>query len=373
MNISKAIPLLLILSTLFISGCDDAETKVILEGRDEEIKKWKEQSIANDISKPYGNLYISATQNYYGDKRYTVVDGEVKIQNGDSHVIIKVEDGAGQVEFDTRYDNIKKEYVNDNLLFSRTFYEMNFNGSKEWYDKRLNKAPQEHQTYENLKSGGPNVLPEYPTLEKEISNIQLTIDDVVRVGSFNDIIGPSKEVQNIDLFRANSFIIPIGVSGESAKVKNPVLSFVNPLNKSFDGEWFEHITLQQISGADFNAPYDITDIVKNGNGNVPLYTEIDGNYDMWIQGGSMGRYIITLHNISHTQLNRTDLMNVYLDDLTGYKRSDFFGSPKADPVHLARVHSSVDLTDDYDEIVVYSGGFVVIKGDEIVLRSIDYD
>ena len=373
MNISKIISLFLILSTLFISGCVDAETKAILEERDRAINEMKEQDIANDISKPYGNLYVSASQDYYGEKRYTVVDGEVEIQNGDSHVIIKVEDGAGQVEFDTRYDNIKKEYVNNNLLFSRTFYEMNFNGSKEWYDKRLNKAPQEHQTYENLKSGGPNVLPEYPTLEKEISNIQLTIDDVVRVGSFNDIIGTSKEVQNIDLFRANSFIIPIGVSGESAKVKNPVLSFMNPLNKSFDGEWFEHITLQQVSGANFNTPYNITGIVKDGNGNVPLYEEIDDYGNMWIQGGSVGRYMITFHNVSHTQLNRTDLMNVYLDDLTGYKRSDFFGSPKADPVHLARVYSSVDLTEDYDEIVVYSGGFVVIKGDEIVLRSIDHD
>ena len=119
---------------------------------------------------------------------------------------------------------------------------------------------------------------------------------------------------------------------------------MNPLNKSFDVEWFEHITLQQVSGANFNAPYDITDIVKSGNGNVPLCTEIDGNYDMWIQGGSVGRYTITLHNVSHTHLNGTDLMDVYLDDLTGYKRSDFFGSTKADSVHLARVYAACVIT-----------------------------
>ena len=199
--------LLLIISSL--SGCVDAGTKRIIEEHNKEINEMKEQDIANDISKPYGDLYVSVSQDYYGDRMYISVDGEVELKNENSHVVVKVEDGAGYTKFDTRYGNVKKEYVNDNLLFSRTIYEMNFNGSKEWYDKRLNK----------------DELPEYPTLEKEIPNIQLNINDVVRVGSFNTVIGTSKEVQNINMFRTNSFTISIGVSGESAKVKNPVLFF----------------------------------------------------------------------------------------------------------------------------------------------------
>lgn len=149
------------------------------------------------------------------------------------------------------------------------------------------------------------------------------------------------------MHKTNSFIVSIAVTGSHAKVKNPALSFVNSLSEPFEYGEFEQVTLERISGSDLHAPYDITDTVKSGRiGDVPLYSDTDHNGDRWIRGGTMGRYLITFHNVSYTQLGKTDTMDVYLDDLNGYHNGDIFKSTKAEPVHLARIYSSTGLVQD---------------------------
>ena len=349
----KVIPILIILMVILsLSGCVSAETKEALEEHAKLINEMKEQRIANDISKPYGSIHVTASQDLNGRRNYIVVDGEVEIQNTDSHVIIKVEDGYGMMEFDTRYDDENSAYVNDNLLFSRTFYDMGFNGSKEWYDMILS-----------------NELPEYHTIEKEIS-INFNIGDVVRVGVFNNNWDGSNSAQNIDLYNTQSFLVPISVSGNFGRIKNPVLSFTNTWDMPFEGGESRLVTMERVSGANFNAPYDITSyVMKEHTGNVPLFGEIDGNGDRWINAGWSATYKITFHKIDYTQLTREDVMNVYLDDLNGYKNVDIFKSTKADPVHIARLYSSMNLMEDYDEIIILDDGFIVIKDDIIIQRS----
>lgn len=340
----QRIYLLIILTImLLISGCLDTETT-------EAFNELKEIHIANDISKPYGEIYIRASQDWGGKPNYIVVDGEVEIQNADSHVIIKVEDGAGRMEFDTWYDDENGSYINDNLLFSRTFYGIKFNGSEKWYDMILS-----------------NELPEYPTFDKELS-INLNVGGVVKVGNFNNMVGVPQEVQNIDLFKTNSFIIPIAVTGNYGRIKNPVLSFVNDWSEPFERGEFGSATLELISGLDMNAPRDITEIVKSGMvGDVPLWQEIDGNGDRWINAGSYARYRLTFHDIDYRHLTKGDIKRVFLDDLDGYRKGDIFKSTKADAVQVATIYCSVDFTTEYDDIIITDETITFVKDDKVVI------
>ena len=337
--------ILTIISSL--SGCVDAETT-------EAFNELKEIHIANDISKPYGEIYIRASQDCGGKPNYIVVDGEVEIQNADSHVVIKVEDGAGRMEFDTWYDDENDLYVNDNLLFSRTLYDVKFNGSEKWYDMTLDD-------YSKIQ------LPEYITPEREL-DIVLNFNDVVRVGDFNNMVGVPQGVQDIDLFKTNSFIIPIAITGNYGRIKNPVLSFVNNWSEPFEHGEFGSVKLELVSGLDMNAPRDITEIVKSGMiGDVPLWQEIDGNGDRWINAGSYARYRLTFHDIDYRQLTKEDVMKVYLDDLDGYRKGDIFRSTKAEAIQVATIHSSVDFMKECDDITATDETIIMVKDDKVVI------
>lgn len=342
MNTLKVMSLFLILSTLFVSGCLDTETK-------EAIEEIAEQHIANDISKPYGEVRASVTGEWQAD----AVNGSVEIFKPDAPIfqpslVIDVNNGYGTSQLQP----------NKLLLYSRTPYAIGFDGNTEHYD----------QWYTGNRE---SFLPEYATVTSTIPFTTLVFNDVARVGTINNWNFTNKsegEVQNIDLYKDTSFIFEVFAGGNYGRIKNPVLSFVNDWSEPFEHGEFGSVKLELVSGLDMNTPYDITEIVKSDMcGDVPLWQEIDGNGDRWINAGSYAQYRLTFHDIDYTQLTKEDVMKVYLDDLDGYRKGDIFKSTKADAVQVATIYSSVDFMKECNVITATDETIILVKDDKVVI------
>lgn len=319
-------PLTIILMVLLLtslSGCVgivDSETK-------EALLEIERQYKANDRSKSYDEVRASVI----GEWSTGAIKGSVEIFEQDESIhnpllIFNISEGYGSYEMPP----------NKPVLYSRTTYKTGFNGKQEYYD----------QWY---KGSSKEILPEYTTVTNTIPYTTLIFENAVKVGainSWNFIDIDEHKVQNIDLDNNTRFIFEIYVGGNGAKIKNPVISFVNDLSTPFEYTEFGDVTLELISGLDMNAPQDITEIIKSGSGNVPIGEEINNDGDRWINAGSYARYRLTFHDINHAQLTKTDTMNVYLDDLNGYRHGDIFRFAKAESVHIAKIFTSNKSSSD---------------------------
>lgn len=315
---------LIILIIMLSSGCiDDSEYELREEHR-KFIIEMKEEYDKENVSKPYSEIQVVAVQQY---DNYISVNGTVEIYNQSGYPFtpitkIDVEYGVGNIEFDERNYSV----------FTHTDYHTAFNGQLEFYDMwYMNKeyTPLPHHVMSGVS------IP-----------VQLLFEDIVKVGYFEP-----QEHQLINLNNQSSFEFDICILDPHGAIKNPVLCFVNDWYSPFEGDEFKKhrgstdntppVTLTRLSGSDFNAKYDITDIVNDAGWTdacVLLGPRIDENNNRWIYGGYCGRYQIDFNHIRYDHLiSGKDIMYVYLDDMDEYLGKDILRSTKAKSVHIATI------------------------------------
>ena len=137
---------------------------------------------------------------------------------------------------------VYKIQLNKPLLYSRTLYKSGFDGRQEHYDQWYKQDTKE-------------ILPEFTTVTNTIPYATLIFKNIVRVGTINSwsfIDIDEHQVQNINLDNTTSFTFEIYVGGNRAKIKNPVISFVNDLSTPFEYTEFGNVTLKLICVLDLS-------------------------------------------------------------------------------------------------------------------------
>jgi len=231
------------------------------------------------------------------------------------------------------------------VLQSCTNYGIIYNGASAEYD----------MWYMGKDYTQPNQLPYVSTTDSAIASALVSFDNIVVVATIPDpldetatsgiingqtnVSGESTSTNEImvgsDSTPAASDVvyynktngdlsyyidITLGANGANAKLKNPVLCFVNDNTNPFDGNEFSSVTVQRQSGTDFSLPTSITNYVNNADC-VPM--------GAWIEAGQTGVYRIQFTAVNANLAATSDVMYIYPDDLGSYLGKDILRNTKA--------------------------------------------